>query len=49
MPRIRGRTWFTIDGTLDPLSFDGPSFFRFPEQLARLVIENFSDERPSAS
>jgi DNA modification methylase len=39
---IAGRTWFVIDGTLDPISFEGPSFFRFPEELARLVIDRFS-------
>jgi DNA modification methylase len=43
MPTIHGRTWFTVDGTLEPISFEGPSFFRFPEELARLVIENFSN------
>jgi DNA modification methylase len=37
-----GRTWFAIDGTLDPIAFEGPSFFRFPEELARLVVERFS-------
>jgi tRNA G10 N-methylase Trm11 len=41
-PTIGGRTWFAIDGTLDPISFEGPSFFRFPEELARLVIQRFT-------
>lgn len=41
-PTIGGRTWFAIDGTLDPISFEGPSFFRFPDELARLVIERFT-------
>jgi SAM-dependent methyltransferase len=31
-PAIHGRTWFTIDGALEPISFEGPSFFRFPEE-----------------
>lgn len=39
---IAGRTWFAIDGTLDPISFEGPNFFRFPEELARLVVDRFS-------
>jgi DNA modification methylase len=41
-PTIGRRTWFAIDGTLDPISFEGPSFFRFPQELARLVIERFT-------
>jgi DNA modification methylase len=41
-PTIGGRAWFAIDGTLDPIAFEGPSFFRFPEELARLVVKRFS-------
>jgi DNA modification methylase len=41
-PTIDARTWFTIEGTLDQIEFEGPSFFRFPEELARLVIDRFS-------
>jgi DNA modification methylase len=40
--KIEGRSWFVIDGTLEPIEFHGPSSFRFPESLARLVIERFS-------
>jgi DNA modification methylase len=39
---IDGRTWLAIDGSLDPIAFEGPSFFRFPEELARLVVNRFS-------
>jgi DNA modification methylase len=35
------RTWFAIDGTLEPIDFAGPSLFRFPMQLAELVIDRF--------
>lgn len=41
-PTIDGRTWFAIDGTLDPIAFEGPSFLRFPEERARLVVDRFS-------
>lgn len=41
-PTMGGKTWFTIDGSLEALDFEGPSYFRFPEELARLVIERFS-------
>jgi len=41
-PTIGTRTWFAIDGTLEPIPFEGPSFFRFPEVLARVVIERFT-------
>jgi DNA modification methylase len=37
------KSWFTIDGQLDPIEFDGPSFFRFPMELAEFVIERFSN------
>jgi hypothetical protein len=42
-PTIGGRTWFTIDGTIEPIAFDGASFFRFPEELAKMVIQRFSE------
>lgn len=32
------RSWFAIDGTLKPIDFAGPSFFRFPDELAERVI-----------
>src|ERR1700732_1828970 len=36
------KSWFTIDGTLDPIEFPGPNHLRFPFELASLVIERFS-------
>lgn len=36
------RSWFAIDGSLEPLDFDGPAFFRFPEALAGRVIAAYS-------
>ena len=40
---MQDKTWFTIDGTLEPIDFTGPSFFRFPLELAELVVKRFSD------
>jgi len=42
-PTIDGRTWFQIDGTLEAIDFDGPSYFRFPYELARIVIGRLSE------
>ena len=39
----RYKTWFTIDGTLEPIDFSGPSFFRFPLELAEFVVNRFSN------
>ena len=36
------KTWFTIDGTLEPISYPGPSHFRFPAALAELVLTRYS-------
>jgi DNA modification methylase len=36
------KSWFSIDGDLEPIDFDGPSFFRFPLELAELVISRYS-------
>jgi SAM-dependent methyltransferase len=36
------RTWFAVDGRLEPIEFDGPSYFRFPEAVAEHVIERYS-------
>ena len=36
------KTWFSIDGTLDPIEYIGESYFRFPEELARIVLERYS-------
>ena len=40
---MQDKTWFTIDGTLEPIDFSGPSFFRFPPELAELVVKRFSN------
>ena len=40
---MQDKTWFTIDGTLEPIDFSGPSFFRFPLELAELVVSRFSN------
>jgi hypothetical protein len=31
------RSWFVVDGSLEPIDYDGPSFFRFPEAVAEHV------------
>lgn len=36
------RTWFTVTGELEPIAFDGPSFFRFPLELAERVIATYA-------
>lgn len=36
------RTWIAIDGSLDPIDYDGPSWFRFPVELAERVIATYS-------
>lgn len=36
------KTWFAIDGTLEPIEYEGPSFFRFPEELAERVLLRYS-------
>jgi hypothetical protein len=37
------RSWFAIDGGLEPIDHRGPSFFRFPEALAESLIDRFSE------
>jgi hypothetical protein len=37
-----GRSWFAIDGQLEAIDYDGPSFFRFPEAVAQYAIERYS-------
>jgi hypothetical protein len=34
-------SWFIIDGALEPLDYDGPTFFRFPLVLAERVIADY--------
>lgn len=36
------KTWFCIDGTLEKINFNGPTYLRFPNELAKFVIERFS-------
>jgi len=36
------RSWFAVDGSLEPIDYDGPSFFRFPEAVADFVIQRYS-------
>ena len=36
------KTWFTINGKLEPIDFDGESDFRFPEELAKIIISKYS-------
>jgi hypothetical protein len=36
------RSWFAVEGSLEPIGYDGPSFFRFPEAVAEYVIERYS-------
>ena len=37
------RTWLTIDGAFDRLGPNRPDFFEVPEELARLVIERYTE------
>jgi hypothetical protein len=39
---VRRHSWFAVDGSLEPIGYDGPSFFRFPEAVAEHVIERYS-------
>lgn len=39
---MRRRSWFAVQGSLEPIGYDGPSFFRFPEAVAEHVIERYS-------
>jgi hypothetical protein len=36
------RSWLAIEGSLEPIDYDGPSWFRFPVELAELVIATYS-------
>ena len=42
MGMMSGRSWFAVEGSLEPIDYDGPSFFRFPETVAEHVIERYS-------
>ncbi|WP_165966900.1 DNA methyltransferase [Actinomadura sp. 7K507] len=39
---MRHRSWFAVEGSLEPIDYDGPSFFRFPKAVAEHVIERYS-------
>jgi SAM-dependent methyltransferase len=41
-PQRLNRSWFAVDGTLEPIEFDGPSYFRFPEAVAEYAISRYS-------
>ncbi len=41
-PASGARSWFAVDGTLEPIDYPGPSYFRFPEALAEHVIARYS-------
>lgn len=36
------RSWFAVEGSLEPIDYDGPSFFGFPQAVAEHVIERYS-------
>jgi DNA modification methylase len=36
------RSWFAVEGTLEPLDYDGPSAFRLPENVVEHIIERYS-------
>jgi hypothetical protein len=37
------RSWFAVDGSLEPIDYPGASFFRFPEAVAEFAIQRYSD------
>jgi DNA modification methylase len=37
------RTWVSISGELEPINYSGPSYIRFPLELAELVIGTYSE------
>ena len=39
---VSRRSWVAVEGSLEPISYDGLSFFRFPEAVAEHVIERYS-------
>ncbi|MGH2867754.1 MAG: DNA methyltransferase [Solirubrobacteraceae bacterium] len=39
---VRDRSWFAVDGELEPLAYEGDTSFRFPERIAQHVLERFS-------
>jgi SAM-dependent methyltransferase len=39
---VSRRSWFAVQGSLEPIDYDGPSFFRFPQPVAEHVIQRRS-------
>jgi DNA modification methylase len=39
---VSRRSWFAVEGSLEPIGYDGPSSFRFPQAVADYVIERYS-------
>jgi len=38
------KSWFAIDGGLEPIDYEGENSFRFPAELAEIVLNKFSKE-----
>ncbi len=38
------KSWFAIDGGLEPIDYAGENNFRFPAELAEIVLKKFSKE-----
>jgi hypothetical protein len=36
------KTWFAIDGSLEPIDYVAPSYFRFPLELASRLVAQYS-------
>lgn len=36
------KSWFTIDGDLSPINFEGDSSFRYPEELVEIILDEYS-------
>lgn len=36
------KSWFSIDGNLEPIEFEGPSYFRFPKEMVEIILQEFS-------
>jgi hypothetical protein len=42
MAMTMNKTWFAINGSLEEIDYVGPSYFRFPLELARLAVAEYS-------
>src|SRR3989338_10672108 len=38
------KSWFLMDGTLEPIDYGGENYFRFPKELAEIVLGSYSQE-----